>query len=431
MTVTVLCAVIFDTDGGTVIPALSVACGGYVAQPSTDPEKDGFGFNEWYTTPDGLTVFSFTTQNITADCAIYAKWVPIYLVTYDKNGGTGSVPVDTKEYRNGDTATVAGNIGNLTRGGYEFGGWNTNNAGTGTQCDAGSRFVVSGPVLLYARWRKLCAITFDGDGATMAPTPSSVHIVEGATVGTLPTGQAKTGYQFDGWWTGKKGTGTQVVAATVVNGDIVTFARWIIKDYDGNTYTDVTIGTQTWMAENLKVTHYRDGTEIDGYSFYNNDQTNKDKYGALYGPWVADAVYNVNNVAPIGWRVPDDTDWDKLRDYLVANGFNHDGSTSGNKTGKAMASTSDWSYSGTAGDVGNNVASNNKSGFSAEPAGYFYNSTHAEYSGLGEFTIWWSSTDMGDITLKNYYRLKYNLASFDKDSPFPLQHCSIRLTRDY
>jgi uncharacterized protein (TIGR02145 family) len=100
-----------------------------------------------------------------------------------------------------------------------------------------------------------------------------------------------------------------------------------VTDIDGNTYKTVKIGNQTWMAENLKVTHYRDGTAIskltaDGgwkstrssaYCYYNNKSSYKDTYGVLYN-WYA--ISDSRSIAPDGWHVPTDDEWKELEMYL-------------------------------------------------------------------------------------------------------------------
>lgn len=105
-----------------------------------------------------------------------------------------------------------------------------------------------------------------------------------------------------------------------------------IIDVDGNIYTSVIIGTQEWMVENLKVIRYNDGTPIpnlaangdwltedgsvghDGaYCWYNNDISNKTPYGALYN-WYA--VNNAHGLAPTGWRVPSQADFNTLITFI-------------------------------------------------------------------------------------------------------------------
>ena len=104
-----------------------------------------------------------------------------------------------------------------------------------------------------------------------------------------------------------------------------------IKDIDGNVYKTVTIGTQTWMAENLKVSKYNDGTSIKNiidntlwnndtsgaWAYYNNDAANNAKYGKLYNWYAVSKTTNGNkNVCPTGWHVPTDAEWSNLIDFL-------------------------------------------------------------------------------------------------------------------
>jgi uncharacterized protein (TIGR02145 family) len=101
----------------------------------------------------------------------------------------------------------------------------------------------------------------------------------------------------------------------------------ICKDVDGNVYDTVTIGTQVWMAENLKVTHFRNGDSIinitdqdswnsmnsAAYCDYNNTPGNSTIYGRLYN-WFA--ITDNRNIAPKGWHVPSRDEWKVLIDYL-------------------------------------------------------------------------------------------------------------------
>jgi len=94
-------------------------------------------------------------------------------------------------------------------------------------------------------------------------------------------------------------------------------------DIDGNEYTSVLIGDQEWMVENLKTTTYNDGVGIpnitdggewladtDGaYCWYDNDIGYKTPYGGLYNRY---AVINVHGLAPVGWKIPDLVDVEKL-----------------------------------------------------------------------------------------------------------------------
>jgi uncharacterized protein (TIGR02145 family) len=104
-----------------------------------------------------------------------------------------------------------------------------------------------------------------------------------------------------------------------------------VTDTDGNVYQTVRIGNQVWMAENLRVTKYNDGSAITldtsgnnmdnattpKYCYYNNT-TNADsikKYGALYN-WYVVSPANPKKIAPAGWHVPTDSEWTVLEKYL-------------------------------------------------------------------------------------------------------------------
>ncbi len=74
-------------------------------------------------------------------------------VTYNANGGSGNVPIDSTTYESGSTATVLGS-GNLSFDGYHFAGWNTRSDGTGTTYQEGNTFSISDNVILYAQWEQ-------------------------------------------------------------------------------------------------------------------------------------------------------------------------------------------------------------------------------------------------------------------------------------
>ena len=208
------------------------------------------------------------------------------------------------------------------------------------------------------------------------------------------------------------------IVTDVPTGDKTTnFSFAACTDADNNNYTVVTIGTQTWMAENLKTTRYNDNTAIPlvtdntawtntpGYCWYNNDAaTYKNTYGALYN-W--DAL-KTGKLAPTGWHVPTDAEWTTLQSYLTASGYNYDGSTSGNHFAKSLAATTNWTTYTDAGTIGNDLTKNNSTGFSAFPSGY-RNSNGFDFSSTS--SSWWSTTidDTGGILHRNLSYLKSDL----------------------
>jgi uncharacterized protein (TIGR02145 family) len=181
-----------------------------------------------------------------------------------------------------------------------------------------------------------------------------------------------------------------------------------VTDIDGNVYTTEKIGNQVWTVENLRTTKYNDGTPIPlvtdsaawkalttpGYCYYNNT-TNADsikKYGALYN-WY---VVNTKKLAPKGWHVPTDAEWTTLENYLIANGYNWDGTTTDNKIAKSMAAKTDWGSRYTAaGTIGNDLIKNNKSGFSALPGGIRGESGSGSiFFNIGRGGYWWSVSEI-------------------------------------
>jgi uncharacterized protein (TIGR02145 family) len=151
-----------------------------------------------------------------------------------------------------------------------------------------------------------------------------------------------------------------------------------IADGEGNKYATVTLGAQVWMAENLKTKHYNNGDTIntaigDITTTLNNsyqwpeggNEANVATFGRLYN---FKAVTNSRGVCPTGFRVPSYAEWTTLSNYLSTNGYAF--SVGGTDIAKSMASTSDWTSDPTQGDIGNNQASNNSSGFNTLPGGF-------------------------------------------------------------
>lgn len=230
------------------------------------------------------------------------------------------------------------------------------------------------------------------------PTISNSHTDNGGGTGSflsilnglIPS----TIYYVRAYATNSAGTtyGTQV-SFTTSSGQTGTFT-----DIEGNIYNIVTIGTQKWMAENLKVTQYNNGIRIprvDNYStwnglstgaycLYNNDNSYFTKYGLLYN-WYA---IDTKNLCPSGWHVPSKAEWTTLSTFLIENGYGYGGS--GPDIGKSMAATSGWAMNSTVGVIGYDQASNNSSGFTAVPGGFrdLYGGFHM----IQQETEWWTST---------------------------------------
>ena len=183
--------------------------------------------------------------------------------------------------------------------------------------------------------------------------------------------------------------------ATNVHNPTVPYGR--MTDQEGNEYRTVQIGSQIWMAENLKTTRYRNGiiipeitnpddwanNTIGGYCSYNNNTSNDCPYGKLYN-WYA--VNNTNQLCPKGWHVPTDAEWN----ILIANldpSYNPtaDGSQSAIAGGKMKSTGTQYWQSP-------NQDATNSSGWSGLSGGYRYDQ-YGTFNSIGTSGIWWSSTE--------------------------------------
>lgn len=223
---------------------------------------------------------------------------------------------------------------------------------------------------------------------------------------------------------------------------LTTLSSSTVTDYDGNIYETVYIGDQVWMKENLKVTHYNDGSAIplvtgkidwsnivsdntgDAYCFYLNDSDSE--HGALYT--YAAAL----NACPDGWHLPSDNEWTELENYLADNGFNYDGTTGGDATkiAKAMAAPGGWTSSIDVGAVGNNDYQEkiNASGFSALPGGQRLNGS-GEFDGAGNLAGFWGSTEVDSGRAYGRY-ISYNYSSVDRYMIYKRRGFSVRCVKD-
>jgi len=180
-----------------------------------------------------------------------------------------------------------------------------------------------------------------------------------------------------------------VLLFIVLSGFAIKQQAQTVTDYDGNVYNTVTIGTQIWLKENLKVTHYNNGDSLPNvtdndewtglstgaYCNDNNDTATVAVYGRLYN-WYA--VHDSRKLCPEGWNTPDDEDWVKLSGYL------------GNQAGGKMKET------GTVHWLFPNTGATNQSGFTALP-----NVDRSNYTGFfsnefrNMYAQFWSGSDNG------------------------------------
>ena len=230
------------------------------------------------------------------------------------------------------------------------------------------------------------------------PTIANDHTSDGkgngAFVSNLTGLTPNKQYNVRAYATNNKGTvyGNQLSFSAGTEGTVT--------DIDGNVYHTVKIGTQVWLVENLKVTHYNNGGEITwsttdsawmsmgvlkkgAYCAYNNDPNNAATYGLLYN-WFTIA----GNMCPTGWHVPTDAEWTALDDYLLF----HVG-------GKMKeAGTTHWASP--------NTGATNESGFTALPGS---GRNYIDFmEPIGEVGYWWSSTAASDPNNAYYRKILYD-----------------------
>jgi uncharacterized protein (TIGR02145 family) len=182
-------------------------------------------------------------------------------------------------------------------------------------------------------------------------------------------------------------------------------AQEAVKDYDGNVYKTVKIGTSVWMAENLKVTHYSNGELIPdikeskqwdlllsgAYCDLNNNPSYSKAFGLIYN-WYT--IADVRNVCPAGWHVPSENEWVTLVSILA---------------GENRKSTS---HIDTSGKISPGLLKLNESVFKVLPEGF--RGYDGEFTGLGYGGGgWWSGTECTKETAF-YHNVDYNTAGRQK-----------------
>ena len=188
-------------------------------------------------------------------------------------------------------------------------------------------------------------------------------------------------------------------------------------DIDGNTYDTISICNKVWMKQNLNVSRYRNGDIIPqvtdptqwaslttgAWCYYNNDNSKGSVYGKLYN-WYA--VNDPRGLAPEGWHVPSDMEWNILTSCL------------GISAGAKMKSEQGWL------NGGNGI---NSTGFSGIPGGRrLLNGT---FNNIGSYANWWCTTQENSTLARNWY-LAYNINSVGSFNHYKTSGFSIRCLKD-
>ncbi|MBN2543306.1 fibrobacter succinogenes major paralogous domain-containing protein [bacterium] len=237
-----------------------------------------------------------------------------------------------------------------------------------------------------------------------SPETSDENTIDSSGIGeftsTLTELIPSTPYYVIAYATNIEGTayGSTLSFTTLGEGDT------LVTDIDGNVYETVTIGTQIWMAENLKVTHYRNCDQIPNVTYdndwfnlstgacceFDNDPSNVATYGRLYNYYVVD---DPRGLAPAGWHVPNDDEWKTLEVYLGMSPAEADSyGWRGTNEGSKLAGRADLWYDG---DLEEDPEFGT-SGFTALPGGYrYFPGTFTDLTCSANF---WSSSEFSSYT---------------------------------
>ena len=236
-------SVIYDANGGTGAPDSQIKEHNKTITLSTiQPSRTGYTFIGWYDAASGGNKIGNAGETYTPTSAktLYAQWTSNkYTVTYNANGGSGSIATDTISYNSSYTTKA----NTFTRIGYTFAGWNEKPDGTGTDWTSyiGKTWTwtYTKSITLYAQWKpKTYTVTYNANsGAGSNVVDSATFDKDYVTKDVTSIKFTKTGYTFTGWNTKQDGTGTNWTDwigkpwKWTYDYNITLYAQWKINSY--------------------------------------------------------------------------------------------------------------------------------------------------------------------------------------------------------
>lgn len=217
--------VYFDSNGGTTVSAITNITSGTMIVEPTPPTKLGYTFEGWYKEVGLTTVWNFSTDKVTTDITLYAKWseiiVPKYTATFNSNGGTTVAAI-----ANITSGAIIAEPTAPTKTGYGFEGWYKEATLTTAWNFAIDK--VTADITLYAKWRvNNYTIAFNTNGGTTI----AAIIADYNTAIAEPTAPTKFGYIFVGWYKEATLATAWNFAADNVVEDITLYAKWTVNNF--------------------------------------------------------------------------------------------------------------------------------------------------------------------------------------------------------
>jgi uncharacterized protein (TIGR02145 family) len=228
------------------------------------------------------------------------------------------------------------------------------------------------------------------------------------------------------------GNEVQLLMPSGILNPVLTYGS--VTDLNGNTYATIVIGTQEWMAENLRSSTYANGdpipnitsytTTTGGWMHYENNSAYENPYGKLYN-WYA--AVDPRNVCPAGWHVPTDVEWQQLELTL---GMPVNEANINAERGEAENVGGKMKSTGTQYWIDPNTGATNESGFSGLPGGLYGtdDSLNQSFQLLGSLGLWWSTTESGSLAIRR--RLSNVTSTVNRNSQNKQVLYSVRCVRD-
>jgi len=330
------CDVYFNVNGATGNAPLATRtiCGNDITLPDqASMERPIYSFVGWAEdkTGTGIIYGPNSQYTVTRITTLYAKWLPIYTVTFNANGAGGNAPPAVTA-DSGCVITLP-DKGNMAWTDYLFYGWSIHKSGmSGNNYGAGEPYTVTGNDTLYARWNEVyspeCYVTYHGNGNTSGNVYYLDVMSKIGSVITISDKQtlAKDGYYFDGWTTDPSGTGTVYQPGTpytLGSNGCTFYANWValpnyIVTFDGNGHTNGNPPSrkETYTGNSITLP-LNGGMEKNGYHF-DGWNTNHDGTGTNYTANSSYIVTNNNVTLYAIWMIETYTIRYNLNDGIVS-----------------------------------------------------------------------------------------------------------------